>query len=77
MRENERKNLRTFSTDKTILYLSQRKPNVALVNTGNALEASVNPEPESELLPAGFWVKAPASRPAPSVAPVLDALHVH
>lgn len=63
MRENKEKKNPTFSTDKAILYLSQLKPNMVLIETGNALGAGLNPEPEPELTPAGFWVKAPAPRP--------------
>lgn len=46
--------------------LSQLKPNIVLIETGNAPDAGLSPEPESELMPAGFGVNAPASGPAPT-----------
>lgn len=46
--------------------LSQLKPNIVLIETGNAPDAGLSPEPESELMPAGSGVNAPASGPAPT-----------
>lgn len=76
MKENKRKKTINILTDEIILYLSQLKPN-SFKETGNAPDAGLNLEPKSELIPAGFWVKAPASFPTRCVARVLDTFHIH
>lgn len=68
----EKKNLETFSTDKTIL--SQLKPNMVFKRNWKCLY--LTPEPEFELVPAGFWIKLSASLPAPSAVWVLGGLCV-
>lgn len=74
MREKwkKKKNLETFSTDKTIL--SQLKPNMVFKRNWKC--PYLTPEPEFELVPAGFWIKLSASLPAPSAAWVLGGLCV-
>lgn len=68
----EKKNLETFSTDKTIL--SQLKPNMVFKRNWKC--PYLTPEPEFELVPAGFWIKLSASPPAPSAVWVLGGLCV-
>lgn len=59
---------RGFPADKTILSVPTENKH-SFNRNGNTPDAGVSPEPESELMPAGFWLNVPASGPGRTAAP--------